>query len=49
MSKIPSNDEVRHWYNETLKLPSFLDTLNNYQKGKLIEYCQNEISILHHR
>lgn len=45
MSKIPSNDEVRNWYNETLKIPSYLDTLNNYQKGKLFEYCQNEISI----
>jgi hypothetical protein len=40
---IPSYKNVFLWYNETLKLPSFLETLNNYQKEKLIEFCDNKI------
>jgi hypothetical protein len=40
---IPSYQNVFLWYKETLKLPSFLETLNNYQKEKLIEFCNNKI------
>lgn len=42
-TKIPSSIEVKMWYEEVLKIPSFLETLNPYQKSKLIEFCQIEI------
>jgi hypothetical protein len=39
----PTNEELNLWYNEALKFPSIIESLNNYQKGKLIEFCYNKI------
>lgn len=42
-TNIPSKNEVQSWYNEALKFPSFIDTINKYQKEKLIDFCYDKI------
>ena len=43
MSDIPSNNQLREWYKEVLQAPSFIDTLNSYQKEKLLQYSKKEL------
>lgn len=43
MQKIPLEAEVSFWFAETIKHPSFINTLNEYQKSKLLEYAEERI------
>lgn len=43
MSEIPSDSQIGKWYQETLKIPSFIKTLTPYQADKLLQYSKNEV------
>lgn len=43
MSNIPTNKQLREWYEETLLSSSFIETLNTYQKDKLLQFTIKKI------
>lgn len=43
MSEIPSKSLLRTWFNKIVQHPSFIDTLNEYHKSELLQYCKDEV------
>jgi len=43
MSEIYSKSLLRSWFNKIVQHPSFIDTLNEYQKSELLQYCKDEV------
>tara|TARA_R110002051_G_scaffold167780_1_gene238465 strand:- start:7937 stop:9028 length:1092 start_codon:yes stop_codon:yes gene_type:complete len=46
MSNIPTNKQLKEWYEETLLSSSFIETLTAYQKDKLLQFTVNKIKTL---
>ena len=46
MDKIPTNKQVSEWYKEIYKTPSFIESLNTYQKDKIFQYTRKEVERL---
>ena len=43
MKPIPSNEELSSWYEEALTFLGFIESLNSYQKSKLIDFTRRKI------